>query len=886
MKKKVSIIVPVYNTEKYLRTCLDSLVNQTLKDIEIVIVNDGSIDNSESIIKEYQNKYKDMIIYKKQDNSGVAVARNTALTLASGEYVGFVDSDDFVAVDMYEKLYNSAKANDADIVVSGYFFDYDAKNIKNFELGNTELYGKSLIESPEMLINTTPFITNKIIKNSLIKDNGFVFEKYRIFEDLLFTYKAMLKANKINKVDECFYHYCRRTGESVTGTFSPKFEDIFKVGNELRSFYIENNGNDLIDYVDYIIIKHIYLRFNARVGIKEMKHKHVFARKSMRYLNKNVPNWKKNKYIITNRKPTNGFMVIVNPYLLSAKRMLNKIKRKATSFGSIYRKKYNSKINNKIIYLYSQKGNDINGNMFYLLKELRNNREYDDYKIYIPVKENRIEEFKTKIDNYGIKNYKLIKDNTRKSTTILSKAKYIFTDTSMEVFYVKKPGQIYVNTWHGTPLKTLGKSVANDYYTISNVQKNFLLADYLLYPNEYMKDIMIRDYMLDIRNNKICMLGYPRNSIFFKEKPKNNKIKVAYLPTWRGNNLGKDANNYLNELKNILNDLDSSLNEKHDFYINLHPYLKNKIDFDDYKNIKKFPKEYETYDFLSTCDILITDYSSVFYDFACTRRKIILFTYDKEEYLKDRGMYCDINTLPFPQVSTVEELVSEINKPFKFNYQSFIDEYCKYDSKDNAKKLIDLVFKNKTNDIEIITNKKTKEKNILFHSNSFIKMNNIECVDNKIKELSKNNNVYASFLNSKIRNNRAFLKTGNKLYFGYFGYFSLCNLFDLFMLKLLKKKDFLYSIFPHYYKKIFKFECLRRYQNVDFSSIVLYKEKNKLDIYTFAFSNFDKIIYLNPNQKLNFNILNKYDKIYVTSSKEMEELIKKGISKDKIFVEE
>ena len=105
--KKVSIIVPVYNQEKYISMCLDSLVNQTLKDIEIVIINDGSKDKTEEKIKPYIEKYKDKIVYKKIPNGGVANARNTGLKIATGEYIGFVDSDDFIALDMYEKAIKS-----------------------------------------------------------------------------------------------------------------------------------------------------------------------------------------------------------------------------------------------------------------------------------------------------------------------------------------------------------------------------------------------------------------------------------------------------------------------------------------------------------------------------------------------------------------------------------------------------------------------------------------------------------------------------------------------------------------------------------------------------------------------------------------------------------
>ena len=118
---KVSIIVPVYNVEKYIEKCLNSLVNQTLEDIEIILVNDGSTDKSQTIIEQYQKKYPDVIKAYSTKNGGAAKARNYALEHVTGEYIGFVDSDDYISEEMYEKLYNQAKKENADIVCCNYY---------------------------------------------------------------------------------------------------------------------------------------------------------------------------------------------------------------------------------------------------------------------------------------------------------------------------------------------------------------------------------------------------------------------------------------------------------------------------------------------------------------------------------------------------------------------------------------------------------------------------------------------------------------------------------------------------------------------------------------------------------------------------------------------
>ena len=126
---KVSVIVPVYNVEKYLDKCLDSLANQTLKDLEIIIVNDGSPDNSEDIIKKYTKKYKNFKYYKKE-NGGLSSARNYGIKYASGDYIAFLDSDDYVKSDMYEKMYEKAIKGNYDLVVCDIDYLYPDKTIR------------------------------------------------------------------------------------------------------------------------------------------------------------------------------------------------------------------------------------------------------------------------------------------------------------------------------------------------------------------------------------------------------------------------------------------------------------------------------------------------------------------------------------------------------------------------------------------------------------------------------------------------------------------------------------------------------------------------------------------------------------------------------------
>jgi len=888
-KKKVSIVVPVYKTEKFLDKCLTALVNQTLDDIEIVIVNDGSPDNSEEVINKYKAKYPKKIKYIKIPNGGVANARNVGLDNASGEYIGFCDSDDYVEKNMYELLYQKAKDTKAEMVVSGYFSDDERIGlVTNNALDDLSEFSKSLEENPGMLLVMNPFITNKLYSKKMLDKYNIRFNKnYRIFEDLLFCYSALLKANKVEKVNKALYHYIRRKNESVTGQLNPKFYDLYPVMEELREFYEENSSVDFSEYLTYVAIHHAYLRFTPSVSVKKLGFKYRYIRDTYRFLDKFNPKWKNNIYFSLKKRKgkiykTKWFWFLV-PSTKKIKSLIGKIAKKTVNnYGYTLRKNSKKPLFEKAMFFESQKGNDINGNMFYLIRYVRSNPNYDNYTINVAVNNNRIEEFKKKFAFYNISNYNLLIVNSKKYIKHLARDKYLFTDTSFPIYYKKREGQVYLNTWHGTPLKYLGRSVAYDYYNISNVMNNFFIADYILYPNDFMRNAMVKDYMLDIRKNKILMLGYPRNSIFF-DSAKTSKQRIAYLPTWRGTMTNIGGNSYVDELNDILRELDDLLTDEQEFYINLHPFLKGKLDVSKFKRINLVPKEYETYDFLNTCDVLVTDYSSVFFDFANTKKNIILFTYDKEAYLKDRGMYLDIDDLPFKKVYTVKELVKEINNKKIVKYDKFIKEYCCYDSIDVPKNIIDLMVEGKDKNVKLIENAK-KIDSVLVESNNYLVYDVYKELANYLK--NKNNKVvYLGFSNQYLKKNKEFLNEfGREVnYYGYYGNFELVSFFEFMLLKLLKKKPKLYKLFKKRFELIFESELGRRYSNTNLSNIVLYKEKDVLKIYLYAFFKINKVIVLGKIPKIDFDILDKYDKIVVENDKDRIYL-SKYISKEKIYL--
>jgi len=410
----------------------------------------------------------------------------------------------------------------------------------------------------------------------------------------------------------------------------------------------------------------------------------------------------------------------------NVKKIINKLKSRVW-FSIYYGKHQKSKLNKNLVFLESRNGSDMAGNILYIARELSTNPAYKKLKLCVPAKPHMAGSIKFLLDKYGIKNVKFLREESLHYYKYLSKAKYLVTDTSFPRRFIKKEGQIILNTWHGTPLKNMGRHVKNEVYNMGNVSRNLIFSDYLVFPNEYMKEKMVTAYDLqNLCNATILNEGYPRNSVFFNDDRRaelrkyfsvDDKQVIVYMPTWRGQVNKYAVDTVLSETTAFLKDMDSRLKDNQVMYVKYHPLMALEFSDDEYKHIKAFPSGYEYYEILNMADTLVTDYSSVFYDFANSRRKIILYAYDKEEYFENRGVYVSLDELPFPQATTIDELVKEINIPKNYNDDEFIKDYCTYDNPDAVKKICERVFLDKKvcNEEKLVPN--GKENILIFAGN-------------------------------------------------------------------------------------------------------------------------------------------------------------------------
>ncbi|MDO4338990.1 MAG: CDP-glycerol glycerophosphotransferase family protein [Eubacteriales bacterium] len=409
----------------------------------------------------------------------------------------------------------------------------------------------------------------------------------------------------------------------------------------------------------------------------------------------------------------------------------------------------------------SKNGKDLGSNLLRIAEELTNNSEYRKYHIFMSCNKDKKAMMKNMIDQYHLKGVTLIRENGFRYTRIAALAKYLFTDTSFPVWFTKKEGQIITNTWHGTPLKKMGKDVKNRSYDMGNVQKNHLIADYLLYPSDYMKDIMISAYFLENSyQGKVLCSGYPRNAVFFdKERSKRLRTELGldgkrlygYMPTWRGVLKQIDSQKITNQLEYYLVYLDQKLTDDEIFFVRLHPFISNTIDYSRYRHIKPFPDKYEPYDILNICDCMVTDYSSVLFDYANSRNKIILFVYDRELYMDERGVYVSIDSFPFPQVRTAQELLDEMRRPKDYDDTEFCEKFCTYDESDTAEKLCRHIIKGEKIYEEYSAGGNGKE-NVVIYSGSLAKSGLTTALLNLLANADMDKrNYYITFRSASLR---------------------------------------------------------------------------------------------------------------------------------------
>lgn len=308
MSKRLSIIVPVYNVEKYLDECLHSLVCQDISDYEIIVVNDGSTDNSQKVIDRYVKEYPDIVRSYIKENGGLSDARNHGLQYASGNYITFIDSDDYVSEDYYRIMLEKAENEDLDLVVADMEYFWEDGSRPNFRQRGLN---SKVTDKDKALFLSSLSVCNKLFRRELFESLGLRFYKGLWYDDIPVTLMYFANIRSYAYCPEPRYMYRQRKG-SILGTgYSPKMNDIFTIFDRVKeSFRSKGLFDRYRDELEYLHIEH-FLLYGAFRFLRSDHYKELMP-KTYDYVKKDFPEYKKNKYIRTLGIKNRLFLILNN----------------------------------------------------------------------------------------------------------------------------------------------------------------------------------------------------------------------------------------------------------------------------------------------------------------------------------------------------------------------------------------------------------------------------------------------------------------------------------------------------------------------------------------------------------------------------------------------
>ncbi|MEL0630293.1 glycosyltransferase [Psychromonas aquatilis] len=432
--------------------------------------------------------------------------------------------------------------------------------------------------------------------------------------------------------------------------------------------------------------------------------------------------------------------IFISLFIIKNTKLINKLERglKRVFAGKMFNMAFYAfcfkwfTVKEKVVLFESHLGKALSDNPYHLLITLLENDEFKNFKCVVVSDKNDFISNEALLPH--LNKVKFVKYKSFVYCYYLACSKFLINDSTFSYQFIKRKEQVYLNTWHGTPLKTMGKYIGDNPLALNNTLRNFLHADYLLAPNEQVLSMYENDYMLDgIINKKIIKSGYPRNSVF--SNPSNNKDMmekldilgkkiICYMPTWRPSSNKLEEQAYIDKVLKDISYISNNLNDDSLLYVNLHYYVSDALDYDKFENVFPFPEQYETYEFLSIADVLVTDYSSVLFDYAKTNKKIVLYCFDYEEYSSKRGFSINYSDIPFPKCASLTDLMEEINSNEVYNsteeHQAFIKKYCPLEDENSALHLLDFLLLGKKPEFEIYTTRRN-ESLTLIYSGPFLK---------------------------------------------------------------------------------------------------------------------------------------------------------------------
>ena len=665
---KVSIILPVYNVEKYLSACLDSLLAQTLEEIEIVAVNDGSTDGSLQILQAYQSLNPEKLFIFSTENHGVSRARNYGFAHSHGEYVWFVDSDDFVEPDACRLLYEKATADGNDLVLFRYYNVDSETGVRKEYIASCHNQNFRVADKPYELPAISPYPWIKFIHRDLF--NGLCFPEGIRFEDLPVAYLLAVKARSIGYVDQCFYNYRKNVGflsRLTPSTLHIRNAIIFMKEEMEKLGLFEQYQTEL----DFIAVRHFFYRFwklltNYETDQKELKLQLI--NELFDYMESNIPDWESNHYVRYSLPPhigrllclygsrqemisfveaCNGMTVQqqkawIKDYKLSHKtspsyqpaEMIHREKTSSQFYGFAYTGSLAP--DPEQILLEASRGKEIPTWILKLLVHLL--RNFGEHQIIVSLTQEKHALFQALLNRYLSdstalsENITLVCPDSEEYGKALALSGYVITDGPLPYYFRKEEGQFVLlycghNLYPETVLNTPDSTADTGLW-----QHTMFMADCLYFNNVQNRDIYLQECMTANICKTPYIIGSSTHIPVIPNESHREKLRrslqmdsmqtILYAPLLPGSYIADTEQTFRNFMA-ALYIFDCELSDHQVLY--LHPDHEREIDFSEFRHIKEMPKDFDVPDFAAACDIFISDYHNALSAKFSTGTQIIRF---------------------------------------------------------------------------------------------------------------------------------------------------------------------------------------------------------------------------------------------------------------------
>lgn len=665
---KVSIILPVYNVEKYLSACLDSLLAQTLEEIEIVAVNDGSTDGSLQILQAYQSLNPEKLFIFSTENHGVSRARNYGFAHSHGEYVWFVDSDDFVEPDACRLLYEKATADGNDLVLFRYYNVGSETGVRKEYIASCHNQNFRVADKPYELPAISPYPWIKFIHRDLF--NGLCFPEGIRFEDLPVAYLLAVKARSIGYVDQCFYNYRKNVGflsRLTPSTLHIRNAIIFMKEEMEKLGLFEQYQTEL----DFIAVRHFFYRFwklltNYETDQKELKLQLI--NELFDYMESNIPDWENNHYVRYSLPPhigrllclygsrqemisfveaCNGMTVQqqkawIKDYKLSHKtspsyqpaEMIHREKTSSQFYGFAYTGSLAP--DPEQILLEASRGKEIPTWILKLLVHLL--RNFGEHQIIVSLTQEKHALFQALLNRYLSdstalsENITLVCPDSEEYGKALALSGYVITDGPLPYYFRKEEGQFVLlycghNLYPETVLNTPDSTADTGLW-----QHTMFMADCLYFNNVQNRDIYLQECMTANICKTPYIIGSSTHIPVIPNESHREKLRrslqmdsmqtILYAPLLPGSYIADTEQAFRNFMA-ALYIFDCELSDHQVLY--LHLDHEREIDFSEFRHIKEMPKDFDVPDFAAACDIFISDYHNALSAKFSTGTQIIRF---------------------------------------------------------------------------------------------------------------------------------------------------------------------------------------------------------------------------------------------------------------------